>query len=285
MELFLLTESTNQALAEAKAARAQLSKVPGRMVGDVQNPPAGMYLENYAQCLLNRQIDIFDDAIFLLDNNRFASACSISRGLVETYASAKFIGDQIEKILLGSEGQKSVDECLEFVVKAVNSSRLKQSEQEKIAKGVFEIEDYQFTEQAAERMRKGLASSVHVLKALRSLYQAEVSHTGRKESHFEFLYDALSEWVHPSQTSIFHQYTPETHLIPTSFGDVHLFDCAKMNCVKALHFITDSFSVHTGLLELAAEITRRDENSKGRDIFGILNQLFSSAVMASKDSE
>jgi hypothetical protein len=250
-------ESVNESLSQAKTARAALSKNAGRVVGRLLDAPAGAYLENYAQCLLNRQIDIFDDALFLLEGGRIASACAISRGLIETNAFAKLLGSKVAETLVSRTGPESVDACLTTVLQFTNSSRFKQTEQKKVAKGIFDIDDYQFTEQASTRLLNSLATSEHVLDALRALFKEEMNHTGRKESGFEFSYDILSEWVHPSQTSIFHQYTPETHLIPTSVGPVHLHDAARLHCVRALHFITDSESVHTWLLELAKEISRR----------------------------
>ena len=242
---------------ESIKARNILTKKESFVVGNTNNYEMGVYLSNYANCLLNRQLDIFDDTIFLLDNERIQSACIISRGMIETYAFARLLGTKIAKILTDTQGDKSIEESLKIILDFTNSSRFKVSEQKKVDKGIFNLDDYTFTEQAKNRMINFLAGSEHVMDALRSLYKDEMEQTESKESQFELTYDILSEWVHPSQTSIFHYYTPETHSIPTSQGTMHLHDNAKASCARALHFITDCKNVHEWLIELADEMNKR----------------------------
>lgn len=76
----MFKELIEQSLNEAKAARAALNKVNGVVVGKMHNPDQGLYLVNYANLLMNRQIDIFDDALLLLENERYQTACVVSRG-------------------------------------------------------------------------------------------------------------------------------------------------------------------------------------------------------------
>lgn len=253
----MLKEFTAKALLEAKEARANLTKRLGVIVGEVPEAERGRYLANYADCLLNRQIDIFDDSLLLLENDRVASACIVSRGMIETYAFANFLAATLAKTLNEKQGKESAEQCLEIVLRFTNSSRFKETEQKKLSKGVFSVEDYAFTAQARNRMESSLASSEHVMNALRALYKEELEHTGKKESQFEITYDALSEWVHPSQTSIFLNYVPATHLIPTSQGLVHLHDGARTHCVQALHFIVGSKDIHEWLARMAREISLR----------------------------
>lgn len=253
----LLDQITHEALSEAKNARASLTKSPGIIVEKLPNASPGTYLTNYSQCLLNRQIDIFDDTLLLLENNRIPSACVISRAMIETYAFAHFLGNSIAKILNSESGQDSVESCIKIILKFTNSSRVKETMQKKLSKGSLIIDDYQFTEEAKYRMLNALAMSEHVMNALRSLYNEEMKQTGDKESQFEIVYDGLSEWVHPSQTSVFHNYVPETHLVPTSIGETHLYDIARLQCIRALQFITDSQSIHTSLVSLAGELNLR----------------------------
>ncbi len=257
----MLDEIVNEAFEQAKKARASLCKKPGIVAGTVFEASPGLYLRNYSQCLLNRQLDIFDDATLLLDNDRIPSACIVSRVMSETYAFAKFLGNTLVKILDKTHGQKSVDDCTNTILRFTNSSRLKETEQKKMFNGIFGLDDYQFTEQAKDRMRLSLAESEHVMNALRSLFKEEIEHTGGNESQLELVYDSLSEWVHPSQTSIFHNYVPDTHLVPTSHGETHLYDVARLQCVRALHFITDSETVHTWLLGLADDIDLRSKRT------------------------
>ncbi|MGB6214504.1 DUF5677 domain-containing protein [Pseudomonas mandelii] len=251
-------EETKRLLDECANARSKITRQPGVIVGNTENPDRGLYLVNYANCLLNRQADIYDDAILLVQNKRYQSACVISRGMIETYAFAKYLVKEVAKILTTQEGAESVDKALDLVISFTNSSRFKQAEQKKLEKGVFKIEDFHFTEQTKNRFEHNLASSVHVMNALRDLFQDEMSHKRHKESSFELVYDALSEWVHPSQTSIFHNYTSETHMIQSSFGSIHLYNHAQYLCATALHFITDSMNLHRSAELLAAEITKRD---------------------------
>lgn len=255
-EVDLFNDFIEKSLKEVGLARSKISKKPGIVVGGATSDK-GLYLSNYASCLLNRQVDIFDDSIFLLESGRISSACSISRGMIETYAFAKFLSKKVAKVLHNKTGSESVEDILKLVVDFTNSSRLKETEQKKIKNGVYDPEDYMFTEQAKHRFENMLAGSEHVMNALRDLYRDELEHTKGKESQFEISYDALSEWVHPSQTSVFHNYVSDTHNIPTSLGVLHLHDGARMSCARALHFITDSMNVYSWTIELANEITRR----------------------------
>lgn len=250
-------EATKTLLQESKSARKKIKKTTGVIVGETGGFDYGLYLSNYANCILNRQADIYDDTILLIKNNRIQSACAISRGMIETNAFAKHLGRGVAKTLSEKTGEESVFSALELVINFTNSSKFKQNEQKKIAKGIFAMEDFQFTEQTKHRFENNLATSTHVMNALREVFQDEMKHLKRSESSMELLYDALSEWVHPSQTSIFHNYTPETHKIPSSAGTVDLHVHAKYLCANALHLITDSINVHHWLSELALEITLR----------------------------
>jgi len=245
-------------LNEAKKARQELSHKKGILVGSSHSNDRGLYLSNYANCLINRQLDIFDDTIFLLENDKTPSACTISRGMIETHAFAKLLANKVAKILNTKSGKESAEEALDFVTKFINSSRIKETEQKKISKGVYNPNEYQFTEQAKHRFENMLAGSEHVMNALRDVYKDEMKFTGKKESQIEMTYDLLSEWVHPSQTSIFHNYVPDTHNVPTSLGRVNMFDNARLQCVTALVLIMEAASVHNFMIDMANEITKRD---------------------------
>lgn len=251
------SEETKKLLADCANARASIEFKQGIAVGKRLNPLKGLYLENYANCLINRQVEIYEDTIFLLNNGKIHSACTISRGMIETYAFAKYLAKEVEKKLNSNRGIIGADEALKLVISFTNSSRFKQNEQKKLDKGVFNPENYHFTEETKIRFASGLASSIHVMNALRDLYDDQIKYTKEKESGFELMYDYLSEWVHPSQTSIFHHYTPETHIIPTSRGEVLLHEHAYDICVNALHFLTDSVNIYNWTIGLANEISKR----------------------------
>ncbi len=250
-------ELIEQSLNEAKAARAALSKINGIVVGNIHNHDRGLYLTNYANLLLNRQIDIFDDGLLLLENERYQSACTVSRGMIETHAFSRLLNKKVEKILTNQSGHESVDKALDVVLGFTNSSRFKKSEQEKIQKGVFDPNDYMFTGEATHRFKNLLAVSQHVMNALRDLYEDEMKHTNQRESNFELTYDILSEYVHPSQTSIYQYYTPEIHIVPTSVGNIHAYESAQLQCARALHFIVDAKNQHYWSSQLASELTKR----------------------------
>ncbi|MBA2923583.1 hypothetical protein G9Q84_11835 [Pseudomonas sp. P7] len=253
----MIKEYAEQSLKEAKAARSKITKKPTTFIGIESTGDYGLYLKNYANCLLNRQIDIFDDSVFLLSHNKVPSACTVSRGMIETYAFSKLLSQKIAKTLVNKKGKESTELCIELILAFTNSSRVKQNEQEKLKNGAFKLEDYHFTEQAKSRMGNMLGSSEHVMSALRALYKDELDHTKATESGFEQAYEVLSEWVHPSQTSIFHNYAKETHVIPTSFGNIHFLDSAMASCIRALHFITDSMNIYDWTNELADELSAR----------------------------
>jgi hypothetical protein len=257
----VIKEFTEQKLSEAKIARAKLEKLPTTFLGASNVEDYGLYLQNYANCLMNRQIDIFDDSIFLLDYGKISSACTISRGMIETYAFAKLLSQKIAKVLANNEGSESIEKSKKLILGFTNSSRIKQSHQKKVKEGTFKLDDYHFTDQDKDRMGNMLAGSEHVMNALRSLYEKELEHTKAAESGFEQTYDVLSEWVHPSQTSVFHYYVKETHIISTSVGDIHFVDSAKAACARALHFITDSMNIYNGTIALANELSNRSNQN------------------------
>lgn len=250
-----------ESLVEAKIARSKLTKEVGIVVANLIEPEQGLYLLNYANCLLNRQIDIFDDCIFLLENDRLQSAFALSRGLIETHAFARLLNNKIEKILLNQGGIDSVDKAIDTVLKFTNSSRIKKSEEEKIQKGVYDPNDYFFTEQTKFRFENHLSVSQHVMNALRDLYADELEQTQHKESMFEMAYDILSEYVHPSQTSIYNYYTPETYFVPTSVGNVHVHEAGKLQCARALSFIIEAKNLYSWSSQLAEEMTRRGKEN------------------------
>ncbi|CAM3792043.1 hypothetical protein BS639_23750 [Rouxiella silvae] len=223
----------------------------------MHNPDRGLHLANYANLLMNRQIDIFDDGLFLLENERYQTACIVSRGMIETHAFSRLLNNKVEKILTNQSGHESVDQALKVILDFTNSSRFKKSEQDKIQKGVFDPNDYMFTEEAKYRFENLLAVSRHVMDALRDLYEDEMKQTNQRESNFELTYDILSEYVHPSQTSIYQYYTPETHLVPTSVGNINAYESAQLQCARALNFILDAKNQHYWSLQLANEMTKR----------------------------
>ncbi|WP_185753424.1 hypothetical protein [Stenotrophomonas rhizophila] len=253
----MIKEATHIALKEAKESRAALSKSKPVLVGRIESAPASAYLHNFAACILNRHIDIYDDAVFLLENKRYQAACMVSRSMIETYAFAQHFYGKLRKLLSAESSASIKSDVFDLILKFTNSSKYKVGEQVKLNKGVFSLDDYSFTPQAIERMSMGLSGSEHVMNALRELYNAEKVQLSSVESQIEQTYDVLSEWVHPSQTSLFHHYVEETHEIPTSYGNVNFFDNAIFQCAAAIHFITGAGNHYEWAMELADEMDRR----------------------------
>lgn len=257
----MIKEATEMALNQARDGRAALSKVKPVLVGKSALAPASAYLRSFAGCILNRHIDVYDDAILLLNNERYQAACMVGRAMIETYAFAGYFYGKLSKLLCSEDCHSVTEDALDLILKFTNSSRYKVGEQERLSKGVFSLDDYSFTAQAIERMSMGLAGSEHVMNALRELYKAEKKHLSSVESPTELTYDILSEWVHPSQTSLFHHYVEETHDIPTSVGNVKFFDHAILQCATAIRFIAGAGDHCRWAMELADEMDRRARNN------------------------
>jgi hypothetical protein len=247
---------SEKALAEAKAARAKLRKQEVVFVGNAANPEGGKYLSNYAAGLLNRQMDIFDDCILLLQHDRIPAACVLSRGMIETYALAMYAAHTIKDILTKDESAAGAELAVQKTIAFTNSSRFKVTEQKRFKKGVFTLDGYTFTEEAKQRLQLGLATNEQITNALLHLYDAEMKETDRTESRFQLLYGLLSEWVHPSQTSLWHNYAHETQSILTSIGNVQVHDAAKNYCAQALHFMTATDDMYQHMVEMADAISR-----------------------------
>ncbi len=70
----VIREMTNRSLEASIRSRAGLSKKEVICYGTSPNT-AGLLFSNFANMILNRMIDLFDDVLFLLENNRIPSAC------------------------------------------------------------------------------------------------------------------------------------------------------------------------------------------------------------------
>jgi len=246
-----INELTEIRLERSRAARALLEKINVRSLRNEQSPSAGDFFANLAAGLLNRQVDIFDDAMFLIDNNRIGSACVISRGMIEAYALAHFAVEEVTRAFAAAPEGSRAETAVEMTLKFTNSSRFKKSEQEKLKKGIFKLQDYKFTVEAQQRMLAELGNSVHVHNALRYLYQRQKEETQAKESTHELVYDALSEWVHPSQTSVWLAYAQDAQIVETSLGKITHWEAAMNYCTEALSFITATKDIYLHMLRVA----------------------------------
>ncbi|HFG7647348.1 TPA: hypothetical protein ACGIMR_000718 [Salmonella enterica subsp. enterica serovar Javiana] len=110
----MFKELIEQSLNEAKAARAALNKVNGVVVGKMHNPDQGLYLVNYANLLMNRQIDIFDDALLLCSNYRAGSSTGVG--------SVHHVHPKIPRVRMGHEKYESTEVNLRFFALDVAAS-------------------------------------------------------------------------------------------------------------------------------------------------------------------
>lgn len=217
----------------ASAARSKLQheKIEVLSYQGVSDP--GRYYFSFSRMIYNRVISLYDDSMLLLSNDRIPAACVLARCILETYAIGEFSLYEVNK----NFEKKGIDEAGKTVLAYINSSRIKVEEQKRFNKGDLKYKDYYFTKQAINRMKNEEAASKHILNALRHFFKLEIEATGKKDSVYELTYEKLSEWTHPSQTSLFHAFAQEAWLIETSIGLVSLWDGARVGCAQGLHLI------------------------------------------------
>jgi hypothetical protein len=242
-----LIDSIHHSLRQTKSARDQLRNERVRFLAGAGQPKD--HFANYAAMIKNRTLDLFDDAASLIAANRVPSACVIARCVMETHAMAIYACEKVEKAR--TKGAAVVGDV---ILGFINSSRIKVEEQKRLKSGIFALVDYKFTEQAKARMESELASSEHVLNAMRCLFERQRDASKTPESEFELVYSALCEWTHPSQTSLFHAYAKEAQTIPTSAGPISLFDGALLNCARALELVQLAQPLYLHMIEIAGEI-------------------------------
>lgn len=247
----IFANEITKALAEANVARRSLRREPVYFLGNRATGPKD-YVGNFGAMILNRSIDNFDDALFLLNARRFPAACVIARGLVETVAFGVYTLTKINEEFAASGAQAAT----EVAIRHTNSSFFKSKEQVSLKKGVFALEDYQFTDQAKARMLAEDAATVRVSKALDFMFKGERAHTGAKESKVELMYDALCEWTHPSQMSLFTYYAEGAEMTPTSSGPIHIKQAAKLQCVMGLKLIISVPPLVADFAQTAADVMR-----------------------------
>ena len=244
-----LLKLVRASLAESRAARSQLIKRNVVYYGKKPST-AGLHFINYASMVLNRKIDLFDDVIFMLEAKKLSSACILSRCVMETHAVGVYALVELEKHVkrYGATGAG------EKVLRYINSSRFKVEEQKALKAGKFKLDEFHFTKEAKSRMEKEAAQSVHVLNAIRMLYRFEMEQTGKRESNIELTYNALSEWVDPSQTSLLHRYASEAQAIESSVGAISLRVRMKLECVTGINFIQVAGEIYETMRKLGNDL-------------------------------
>jgi hypothetical protein len=241
----------DELLAHASAARSELQFAKVHVLGRQGIADPGRHFANFENMTANRMLSLYDDCVLLLANERIPAACVLARCILETYAIGEFALFKVARHLK-NEG---IEKAGKTVLAYVNSSRIKVEEQKRLKQARFKVADYHFTQQALKRMANEEASAKHILDALRHLYQMEISATGRAESPLELLYEQLSEWTHPSQTSLFHAFAEEAWLVETSLGLVSLWDGARAGCARALHLIAGVPDLTARMNALATDLT------------------------------
>lgn len=236
--------AARQTLDEAARARASQSLIEVKHLGSSGESDAGRHYQNYVGMISNRMLSLYDDCVLLLEMKKIPPACILSRCILETYA----IGSFSEHEIVRAFNNGGLDKAGRLVIEYINSSRFKVEEQKRLKAGKFSTSDYHFTKQAKRRMQNEGAVSKHILNALRHLFDRERTMTGKKESRFELVYEGLSEWTHPSQTSLFHAFAENTWDVETSFGIISFWDGALASCSQAMHCIV-------GLPELRANMS------------------------------
>ena len=249
-----LREYAKERLAAVKAARIEQVIRTERYAGPNGRHDSGTNYRNFSRTISNRMLSLYDDCELLITEDRISSACVLARCVIETFAVGHFAQFEIEKALKTGGPDKAGRVILEYI----NSSRLKVEEQKRFKTMKFSASDYHFTEQALERMLKEEAAAKHIMNALRYLFRLEMNTTGRTESQLEFVYEALSEWTHPSQTSLMHAFTREAWDIPTSIGPVSLWDAALECCSDALCCLLDLPELTSQMHQLASQLSAKE---------------------------
>lgn len=247
----MLIEATEKSLAVSANARAKLQLADVQFLGAMGVADPGRHFSNYANMIFNRVVTLYDDCDLLLSRGRTSAACVMARCIVETYAVGEFAAHEVVKGFNNGGLQKAGETVLAYV----NSSRIKAEEQKRFKAGTFSPDDYHFTPDALARMQNEEAVSKHILNAMRHLFKQEMNVSSRKESAFELLYEQLSEWTHPSQTSLFHAFAQDTWLVETSIGKISIWDGARGACGKAMHFITAVSDLRDRMTEVAQDLS------------------------------
>lgn len=251
-----MKDSFEKLLSNSKNERKKLVKKDCVIVSSLEKPKVKDYLINFTNCCYNRMLDIFDDTIFLLDNNKIQSACTISRAMIETHAFLIFTIDKLNKLM--QKKNVTREELIISLLESINSSRVKVDEQKRFKKGEFKLENYQFTEQAQNRIKNAEAINTNVMDALRNLYKQQIKAGTTSdiptEASAEQVYNLLSEWVHPSQTSLFTNYVEETHIVSCRLGKINVFEHAKFLCAQALYYICYLEKNYNVILKLSNDL-------------------------------
>jgi hypothetical protein len=196
-------------------------------------------------------LSLYDDCVLLLREDRTASACVLARCILETFAVGHFAQFEVAKSYESGGADKAGPVVLDYV----NSSRIKVEEQKRLKKNKFSLNDYHFTAEAVSRMQKEEAASKHIMNALRHLFQLQMEATGQTESALEFVYEVLSEWTHPSQTSLMHAFTKETWNVPTSAGSISVWDAARSACSHGVYCVAGLPELRTRMEALAQKLS------------------------------
>lgn len=253
----LIRVDADQRMAAADKARGAQQIKEERYSGPYGGQDGGTVYLNYSRTISNRMLSLYDDCVLLLREDRVASGCIIARCILETFAVGHFAQFEVTKAFESGR----VDAANEVVLAYVNSSRIKVEEQGRLKKGKFSARDYHFTKQALNRMEKEEAASKHIMNALRHLFKLEMEGTKQPESHLEFVYETLSEWTHPSQTSLMHAFTRETWDVPTSQGAISIWDAAIYGCSHALFCVAGLPELRTRMEGLAIQLGGRVSGS------------------------
>lgn len=247
----VLGEFADRLLAEAAATRAHLQVADVLFLGAMGVADPGRHFANYANMIFNRIVSLYDDCELLLKNQRIPAACVLARCILETYAVGEFALSEV----VNGFNNGGLKKAGEMILAYVNSSRNKVEEQKRLKEGLFSADDYFFTCDAITRMQNEEAVSKHILNAMRNLFKQEMAASSRKESMFEMLYEQLSEWTHPSQTSLFHAFAEDTWLVETSVGKISIWDGARGACGQAMHLITATPDLRDRMTEVAKELS------------------------------
>ncbi|WP_048708965.1 DUF5677 domain-containing protein [Microvirga massiliensis] len=181
---------------------------------------------------LSRAVDLFDDCIILLENERLTSSLIIARAFFEQAAYTTYILDRAEEL--------SGDlDALEAVLVDLDNS----SEQRRRLFAEDPDPNQAHTEAAVAKygQKTPAISTAELIKSL----QRALTKLGDDEGKARLMYSTLSEWSHPTLFSVVHAYTKGVPDTPTSIGMISAAEARRAYIAWALSLMLMLYVVWT----------------------------------------
>jgi hypothetical protein len=206
-------------LGLAIAARSELWVSEGGFDREAHRVPETLAYDLTFACQ-SRCVELFDDCLNLLEKDRIPASATLARALIETIGFLALLRSEVMVTLPLDREAFGTN-----VWKMANSSDFKWRMQKYEQPREGEI----YTEEAMARFdmprERAVRPAAEAVAGLQSFLKAEISE-GAAEIVFT-TYSVLSEWSHPSQTSLMHAYTNLGAAVPSSLGMLRPIEAAR----------------------------------------------------------